>query len=120
MIQGRHLLAASCLALLAACQRHEAITDGAAVIDEPVGLERQPAADTAARTLTVHEDSIVVAIADEQLTDVRLRIAATDEDGHALDSVEVENNLAGSGVEIAVLSVPEDARVNVTLTGTAD
>ena len=119
MIQGRHLLAVSCLALLAACQRHNAIPDGTAVIDETVALERQATSDTAARTLTVHDDSIVVAFVDEQLTNVRLRIAATDDEGDALVT-EVENNLDGAGVEIATLSVPEDAQVTVTLTGAPD
>jgi len=113
-------MAALCLALLVACERHEPIPDGTLVIDETVALERQGSWDTATRTLTVHDDSIVVAYADEQLTDVRVRIAVTDEDGQALASAEVENHLRGVGIELAALSAPEDSRVTITLTGGQD
>jgi CHAT domain-containing protein len=113
-------LAASCLTLLAACQRHDAIPGGTVVIDEPVALARGATEDTASRTLTINDDCIVVAIVDEQLTDVRLRIAATDGGGQAIGSTEVENHLDGAGVEIATLRVPEDAQVTVTLTTAPD
>jgi len=106
--------------LLAACRPHAAVPDGAVVVDETVQLSRQPTSDTAARSLIVDDDSIIVAFADEQLTDVSLKLSAVDEDGKALDSVEVENHLAGAGIEIAALDVPEDARVTIRLDGTPD
>jgi CHAT domain-containing protein len=96
------------------------VPDGAVVVDETVQLSRQPTSDTAARSLIVDDDSIIVAFADEQLTDVSLKLSAVDEDGKALDSVEVENHLAGAGTEIAALDVPEDARVTIRLDGTPD
>jgi len=117
---GRYCSAAFCAALLAGCQRQNAVPDGALMIDETVALSRQTTFDTAARTLTVNDASIVVAIADEQLTDVKLKIAATDVNGKSRNSTEVENNLDGAGIEIASLSVPEGAHVTVTLTGAPD
>jgi CHAT domain-containing protein len=105
--------------LIAACARHDAIPDGTTVIDEKLALSRLATSDTATRELTVNDDSIVVAFADEQLTDVRLKISASD-GGNALDSTEVENNLGGAGIEVAALSVPEGAHVTVTLTSTPD
>jgi CHAT domain-containing protein/tetratricopeptide (TPR) repeat protein len=119
-MHGRSWVAALCLALLAACARHDAIPDGTRVIDETVTLTRGPATDSAARELVVDDGSIVIAFADEQLTDVRLKIAATDSKGKVLASAEVENNLAGTGVEIAALPVPAGAHVTVTLTSAPD
>lgn len=115
-MHGRTGLAALCFAL-AACQRHDAIPDGTIVIEETVALVRgADSSDSAERTLTVQDDSIVIAFAEEELTDVRLRISAIDDQGDTLGSVEVENHLRGAGVEVASLSVPEDAKVTVALT----
>jgi len=113
-------VAALCATLLAACERHEAVPEGTVVIDEAVQLSREAASDSASRTLEIKDDSIVVAFADEQLTDVRLKLAAVDASGKALKSFEVENHLEGSGMEIAALAVPEDAKVTVTLTSRLD
>lgn len=119
-MRGRYWLAAACVAVLAACHERKAVPDGTLIIDETIELSRQQATDTAARTFAIDDDSFVVAIADEQLTDIRLKIEATDEDGRALGPIEVENHLGGSGLEIAALSVPEGARVTITLAGTPD
>jgi CHAT domain-containing protein len=115
----QHWAAVLGMALLASCGRHDALPDGTAVIDETVTLTRGAASDAATREFAVNDDSIVVAFADEQLTNVQLKIGATD-GGTALDSVEVENNLTGSGTEVAVLSVPEGAHVTVTLSSALD
>src|SRR6185503_18381302 len=90
------------------------------VIDETVQLSRQATSDTAARTLTIHDDSILVAVVDEQLTDVRLKLSAVDDEGKELATLEVENHLDGSGLELAALDVPEDARFTVALEGAPD
>ena len=119
-MHGRYWVAALCAALLAACQRHDAVPDGTVVINETVALSRLATADTATHAFTVNDDSIVIAFADEQLTDVRLKIVAADADGKVLNSSEVENHLGGAGIEIAALSVPEDAHVTVTLTSARD
>src|SRR5688572_2471506 len=103
--------------LVAACTPKSSVPDGTAVLDEDVTLERQAQWDTATREVSVDGDAILVAIVDENLTDVRLKLSATDADDPAIEPVEVENNLEGTGVEIAVLAVPRGARVTVTLTG---
>ena len=73
--------------------------------------------DIATRELEVDSDSILVAIVDENLTDVHVRLAALGPRADAIKPVEVENTLAGAGIEIAVLEVPDDTRVSITLTG---
>ena len=118
--RGRMGVAALCAAWLVACEQHNALPDGTVVLDESVSLSRQATSDIATRTLTVRNDSIVVAFADEQLTDVRLKLSAIDADGKALKAFEVENHLVGSGTEVAALAVPEDAKVTVTLTSRPD
>lgn len=120
MMRGRTWMTSSCAILFAACQPHEAVPDGTIVIDETVALERQARSDVATRTLTVNDDSIVVAFADEELTDVRLKLSAVDASGKPLKSFEVENYFEGSALEIAALAVPEDAKVTVTLTSRLD
>src|SRR5688572_144295 len=102
--------------LVAACTPKSSIPDGTAVLDEDIALERQAQWDTATREVSVDGDAILVAIVDENLTDVRLKLSATGGDD-AIAPVEVENNLEGTGVEIAALAVPRGARVTVSLTG---
>jgi CHAT domain-containing protein/Tfp pilus assembly protein PilF len=110
------MLALGILAL-SACAPHSSIDNGAVVLEEQVALSRGPVMDLATRELEVDSDSILVAIVDENLTDVHLRLAALGPRAAAIKPVEVENTLAGAGIEIAVLEVPEDTRVAITLTG---
>jgi CHAT domain-containing protein len=102
------------LAVLAGCAREMAAPDGALLLDEDIALTRGPHVDSAQREIAVAGEGVVVAIVDEQLTDVRVRLAVADD---SVGPVEVENNLGGSGTEIAALEVPHGSRVVVTLTG---
>jgi CHAT domain-containing protein len=105
------------LGLLCACTKQPPVPDGTEILAEEVALTRQDGkqVDIATRELEIAADSILVAIVDENLTDVKLEIEIDADD--AAKSVEVENNLLGTGVELAALEAPEDARVRVTLTG---
>jgi hypothetical protein len=106
-----------CGALVAASCTQSAATHDSALIDEGITLERRAQMDVATREVTVDSPAVLVAIVDENLTDVRVRMAVA---GNAAPAVEVENNLEGAGTEIAVLEVPRGARVSVTLTGPAN
>jgi len=108
--------------VLCACARHPAIPDGAAVLDEEMTLERAAGqlTDEASRELRVHDDAILVAIADENLVDVRLSLHVEAGRDIPARSIEVENHLGGAGLELAALEVPEGARVRVTLTSGQD
>ncbi len=119
MLKGRFWLLASAMALCA-CAPSPKVPSGTQVLDEAIALVRNtdPQIDTATRELTVEDDSILVAIVDENLTDVRLRISAVG--GEPVVPVEVENNLSGAGVELATLAAPEGARVTFTLTSAQD
>ncbi|HEY6125196.1 MAG TPA: tetratricopeptide repeat protein, partial [Steroidobacteraceae bacterium] len=110
-------------ALLAcACTKQPSVPNGTLIVDEDVALTRQAdrPVDTATRELTATDDAILVAIVDENLTNVKLRLSTTDTGGDAPAPVEVENNLSGSGLELAALEVSEGARIRVTLTGPQD
>jgi len=100
---------------LCACNPHPSVLDGTVVFDDEVTLARndQKRVDEVSRELTVNDDAILVAIVDENLTDVTLRLSITGQS----EAVEVENNLEGAGVEIAVLEVDEGSHLRVTLTG---
>jgi tetratricopeptide (TPR) repeat protein len=119
-MHGRFWLAALCPVLLAACGRHAAVPDGTVVISETVTLTRDRAGDSATRELTIKDDAIVIVFVDEQLTDVKLKIAAFAANGKPVGLAEVENHLAGAGIELAALPVPEGAHVIVTLTAAPD
>lgn len=107
--------AASCGSfLLVACAPKSSVPDGTAVVDEEVRLERQQQTDVASREVTVDARVILVAIVDENLTDVRVKLSSADRN---VAPVEVENNFEGAGLEIAALEVPRGAKVAVTLTG---
>jgi CHAT domain-containing protein len=102
--------------LLVGCSRENATPDGAFLLDETVNLTRGPDVDSAQREVAVRGDGVIVAVVDEDLTDVRVRLSVVG----AKDSVkpvEVENNFGGSGIEVAAIEVPRDARVVVTMTG---
>ncbi len=103
--------------VLSACAPHSSIESGAIVLEEQVALSRAAVTDSATRELEVDSDSILVAIVDENLTDVHVRLAVLGADADSIEPIEVENTLAGAGIEIAALEVPEGTRVAVTLTG---
>ena len=105
---------------LAACAPGPSIPDGTVFLDEEVSLERGLDVDSAQREFDVEAQSVVVALVDERLTDVKVKLAVIDASGKASDPVEVENNLRGAGVEIAALTTLRDSHVRVTLTGAQD
>jgi CHAT domain-containing protein len=119
---GRFWVPAIGVFLLCACSPRSTVPDGTAVLDEDITLTRQTdkPIDSATRELTVEDDVILVAFVDENLTDVKLGIATIGGDDDAPKPVVVENNMTGAGIEIAVLDVPEGARVRVTLTNPQD
>jgi len=81
---------------------------------------RGPSVDSAQREFDVDGGSVIVALVDEQLTDVKLQLAIVDSHGKVLTPVEVENNLRGAGVEVAALTVLRDAHIRVTLVSQQD
>ncbi|HEU5136823.1 MAG TPA: CHAT domain-containing tetratricopeptide repeat protein [Steroidobacteraceae bacterium] len=107
------------IALLTHCTSRPSTPDGATLLDEQVALEREAKVDVARREIAVDGDSIVVALVDEQLTDVKVNLTVIDSDD-APAPVEVENNLRGSGTEIAATEAPRGSRVAITLTGPKD
>jgi CHAT domain-containing protein/Tfp pilus assembly protein PilF len=107
------------LVVLMACSQGRSIPDGAALIDEELALARGAQADSAFREFTVDGDSVIAAIVDERLTDVRLRLSLIEPSAHAPD-VEVENHLDGAGLEVATLRAPSGSRVRVSVFGAAD
>ncbi|HYJ41140.1 MAG TPA: tetratricopeptide repeat protein, partial [Steroidobacteraceae bacterium] len=106
--------------LVAACVQGPSVPDGAVLLDEEVTLARGPNVDSAQREFEVQGGSVVVALVDEQLTDIKLQLAVDDSSGKTPVSVEVENNLRGAGVEIAAATVLRGSRIRVTLTGQHD
>jgi hypothetical protein len=93
------------IAGMSACAPRQQTPDELVLLDETVPLARQRTLDVAARELTVDSDGFVVAIVDENLTDVRVK----------LGPVEVENNQSGAGIEIAATEAKQDSRVTLTL-----
>ena len=114
-MDARHYLPVLGACLLAGCAPRSSIPDGAVVLDEEVTLTRQANVDSAQREIAVDGNSVLVAFVDERLTDVKVKLVAA---GNT--SSEVENNLAGAGVEIAALRVPRRSLVTVMLTGAPD
>jgi tetratricopeptide (TPR) repeat protein len=108
----RFCLMALCACLLAGCAPGSAIPDGAVTLDERITLTRYAQFDSAQREFEIDADSVIVAFVDEQTTDVTLKLAIAGDTAN-----EVENNLAGAGVEIATLRAPRGSRVTVMLTG---
>jgi len=119
-MNGKICLPAFAVALLCACTPQPKVPNGTLVLDEDVTLARQSDrfVDLASREITVEDDSILVAIVDENLTNVKLSLTAIGEG--APKPVEVENNLTGAGVELAALDAPEGSRVRVTLESPQD
>jgi tetratricopeptide (TPR) repeat protein len=105
---------------LSACAPGPSSPDGAALLDEEVTLLRGPNVDSAQREFEVQGGSVVVALVDEQLTDVKLQLVILDSGGKTPVSVEVENNLRGGGMEVAAVTVLGRSRIRLTLTGQHD
>ena len=103
--------------LLVGCTPGATTPDGAVLLDEQIALARQSDVDSAQREIMVDGKSVIVALVDEQLTDVRLKLTLA---GDKPLETEVENNLAGAGLEIATLEAPRGSRVTVTLTSAQD
>ena len=108
------------LLALAGCARQASTPDGAFLLDEDVALMRGENIDTAQREFAVDAGSVVVAVVDEDLTDVRVRLAIKDPKKTSVKPVEVENHFGGAGIEVAALEVPDKARVLLTITGPRD
>ncbi len=106
-----------CALALAGCVPKDAPPDGEVRVDEDVTLSRAAKVDVARRELNISAGSVVVAIVDEQLTDVSVSIADPNDPRPA---IAVENNLRGAGMEIAVLEVATDSRILITMQGPPD
>ena len=115
----KYILAVAAIALLTHCTSRPSTPDGATILDEEVALRREARVDVALREIPVDGDSIIVAVVDEQLTDVRVKLTVIGS-GEEQPSVEVENNLRGSGTEIAAIDAPRGSRVAIKLTGPQD
>jgi len=102
---------------LMSCTPHAPRPDGTVLVDDAVALIREANVDRAARKLRIDGDALIIAIVDENLTDVRVRLEVAGVDAASIRPVEVENTLGGSGIEVAALAVPAQARVTVTLSG---
>jgi tetratricopeptide (TPR) repeat protein len=106
--------------LLSSCTPHSSTPDGAVIFDAGVALTRGASLDSAQRDITVDEDSIIVALVDEQLTDVTVRLALATSDKDPAIPVETENHLRGAGIEVAALEVRRGARLQIFLSGPPD
>ena len=102
---------------LMSCAPRATTPDGAVLVDDEVALVREAEFDVATREIKVDGGAFVVAFVDENLTDVRVRLSALGPNGASVSSVEVENTLGGSGIEVAALQMPARVRATVTLTG---
>ncbi|HEU4779191.1 MAG TPA: hypothetical protein VFS58_04835, partial [Steroidobacteraceae bacterium] len=121
-MNGRFWLPAVGSLILCACSPRTTVPDGSRVLDEDVTLSRQAdqPIDSATREFPVDDDTILVAIVDENLTDVQLEFATVDSEVDAPKPVKVENHMNGSGVEVALFQIADGARVRVTLTSAQD
>jgi len=113
------VLSALAIALLTQCTSRPSTPDGATLLEEEVALEREARVDVAHREIPVDGDSVIVVAVDEQLTDVKVKLALVDSSEES-SAVEVENNLNGSGTEVAAIDAPRGSRVVITLTGRQD
>jgi hypothetical protein len=80
------------IVVLTACAPPEKTPDERVLLDETVPLTRQADVDVATRDLPVDSDAVVVAIVDENLTDVRVTLASTGKGKVADQLVDVENH----------------------------
>src|SRR4051812_40499249 len=100
---------------LCACTSDQKTPDELVLLDESISLSRVASADVATRELAVDSDSIIVASVEEELVDVQVGLERTD--SGTGPAVQVENNLAGAGTEIATLPVSGSSRVKITIEG---
>jgi len=119
-MKTRILVPLAGIVTLIACAPREKTPDELVLLDETVLLTRAATTDVATRELEVDSDAVVVAIVDENLTDVRVTLASTGANKDFDNLVDVENHLAGSGIEIAALDAAGSSRVRLTLTGEHD
>jgi tetratricopeptide (TPR) repeat protein len=101
---------------LGACTRNDP-PDEFVLADETVALTRNAATDSVSREFTVDRDAYVVAIVDENLTDVHVTLRAPGDSPEELARHTVENNMAGAGIEIATQQVRAGVRVKLTIEG---
>jgi CHAT domain-containing protein len=105
------------LLLLTGCAQKASTPDGAFLLDEDIDLARGAQVDSAQRRVVVDGDSVVVAVVDEKLTDISVRLSVESTHKNAAKPVEVENHFGGAGIEVAALEVRGDTRITLTLTG---
>ena len=119
MKRGFWLLAVGAI-FVVSCKSGPTTPDGAVLFDEEISLVRGSHVDSAQREIEVERGSVIVALVDEQLTDIKLSLAVIDSGAKTPAPIEVENNLRGSGIELAALTTSRDSRIRVTLTGAQD
>ncbi|HEU4780369.1 MAG TPA: hypothetical protein VFS58_10860, partial [Steroidobacteraceae bacterium] len=116
-MNSRICLLAPAALVLASCTPGVSVPDGSALLDEGVSLQRDTHADVARREVQVGRDSVIVAIVDEN-ADVKVRLQIIDDE--SASPVEVENNLRGAGMEVAVIEAEGGSRIAITLAGPPD
>ena len=102
------------------CTSGPTTPDGAVLFDEEISLVRGSHVDSAQREIKVERGSVIVALVDEQLPDVKVSLEVIDSGAKTPAPIEVENNLRGAGIEVASLAASRDSRIRVTLTGAQD
>jgi hypothetical protein len=105
------------LLLICGCARQAITPDGAFLLDEDITLVRAANADSAERVVAVDGDSVIIAVVDERLTDVSVRLSVEGAVKDSADLVEVENHFAGAGTEVAALEARAASEVRLTLLG---
>jgi len=93
------------LFLVAGCAREANTPDGGFLLDEDITLVRGADLDSAQRDISVDGDSVIIAIVDEMLTDVSVRLSVESPARKSGEAVEVENHFSGAGIEVAALEV---------------
>ena len=105
------------LLLVAGCAREATTPDGAFLLDEDITLARGEKIDSAERVVAVDGDSVIIAVVDEKLTDVSVRLSVEGTVKDSIDLVEVENHFGGAGIEVAALEAHGASRIRLTLLG---
>jgi CHAT domain-containing protein/Tfp pilus assembly protein PilF len=107
--------------LLAACSSgHRADIDGVLVVDEEVTLERGAHTDAARLEFPVDEDATFVALVEEDGSNVKLRMTDESAQGTAAEVIEVDTNMNGAGVELALRDAPRGAQLTIALESAQD
>jgi CHAT domain-containing protein len=106
---------------LAACTSGEKnAVDGVLVYDAEVQLNRGARRDTAVLEFTLPARSALLALVDENDTDVKVRWVADGAGSGAPPPVEVENEMRGEGMEVALFEMPRAGKATLTLEGAPD